>query len=48
MLVDFVQVEGDVPLGGIADVVAVQARDQQPLTVTVPFVGFDTAYSKLR
>ena len=28
--------------------VAVQTRDQKPLSVTVPFAGFDVAYSKLR
>lgn len=39
MLVDFVQVEGDVPLGGIADVVAVQARDAQGLKVGADDVG---------
>src|SRR5262249_110567 len=28
--------------------VAVQTRDQKPLSVTVPFAGFDVAYSKRR
>jgi invasion protein IalB len=35
-------------LGGESLLVAVQTRDQKPLSVNVPFAGFDTAYSKLR
>jgi invasion protein IalB len=35
-------------LSGENLLVAVQARDQKPLSVNVPFDGFDTAYSKLR
>ncbi|MGI8724918.1 MAG: invasion associated locus B family protein [Methyloceanibacter sp.] len=35
-------------LSGESLLVAVQARDQKPLSVNVPFAGFATAYSKLR
>lgn len=35
-------------LSGESLLVAVQTRDQKPLSVNVPFAGFDTAYSKLR
>jgi invasion protein IalB len=35
-------------LNGENLLVAVRARDQKPLSITVPFTGFDAAYSKLR
>ena len=35
-------------LGGESLLVAVQTRDQKPLSVNIPFGGFDVAYSKLR